>query len=153
MHQLFTAIRINAPRGFVWNVLIDLKRYPEWNPYIPRITGQLAKQQILKVHARPSGTMGRTFYPEVLAVTPPKELRWVGRLPRPGILDGEHIFELESLDKKTVELIHRENFTGWMAPMHKLFRLAATRRGFEEMNAALKQRAEQLYLLSDSNSS
>ena len=26
-------VQINAPAAFVWDVLVDYPKYPEWNPY------------------------------------------------------------------------------------------------------------------------
>ena len=26
-------VEIDAPAAFVWDVLVDYRRYPEWNPY------------------------------------------------------------------------------------------------------------------------
>ena len=145
MHELYTTIGINAPRHVVWGVLTDLPRYGEWNPYIPRISGDLTPGKRLRVHASPSGTIGRTFFPEVLKVDGPNELRWVGRLPLPGLFNGEHIFTLEARGDDAVHFIHREEFSGLITPVHKRFRLTAAKRGFEEMNVALKTRAEAVY--------
>ena len=35
MNHVITSVtvEIDAPAGFVWDVLVDYRRYPEWNPY------------------------------------------------------------------------------------------------------------------------
>lgn len=68
-----------------------------------------------------------------------KELRWLGRLWLPGIFDGEHIFEIEPVDADRVRFVQCEQFNGILVPF---FNLDGTRRGFEAMNRALKERAE-----------
>lgn len=32
-----TVVEIAAPQSFVWEVLVDVARYPEWNPYTVRV--------------------------------------------------------------------------------------------------------------------
>jgi hypothetical protein len=74
----------------------------------------------------------------VLKAEPNRELRWLGRLLVPGLFDGKHIFIIEPLGAERVCFIQREIFTGMLVPL-----LSGTLdRGFEEMNQALKNRAE-----------
>ena len=58
----------------------------------------------------------------------------------PGIFDGEHHFELQPRNGGTL-FVQREAFKGILVPLVGGV-LEKTRRGFEQMNAALKQRAE-----------
>ncbi len=83
-----------------------------------------------------------TFQPKVTKVDPPHEFRWLGHLLVQGLFDGEHVFEIEPLDGDRVRFVQRESFRGFLAPL--LIRMVEddTRRGFEQMNAALKARAE-----------
>jgi hypothetical protein len=75
----------------------------------------------------------------VLNVETNRELRWLGHLLVPGIFDGEHIFTIEPLGENRVRFVQRELFNGIAVPF---FNLSDTRRGFDEMNRALKARAE-----------
>ena len=38
--RIATAIDIDAPADAIWRVLVDFPAYPEWNPFIRRITGE-----------------------------------------------------------------------------------------------------------------
>jgi uncharacterized protein YndB with AHSA1/START domain len=38
-----TEIVINASKEKVWHVLTDFKRYPQWNPFITSVEGELVK--------------------------------------------------------------------------------------------------------------
>lgn len=143
MGELYTAIEIQAPTERVWRLLTDFERYPSWNPFLISVEGTLEPGARLKVTAQPSGSMRRTFFPRVLKVDPDREFRWLGRLLLPGLLDGEHIFTIEPLEAGRVRLVHREEFNGLIVPVHRRLRFGHTRRGFEEMNLALKARAEQ----------
>ena len=83
------------------------------------------------------------FRPKVLKAEPNRELRWLGHLVVPGLFDGEHIFVIEPLGPDRVRFIQREIFTGLLVPLFARGLDADTQRGFEEMNKALKVRAEQ----------
>lgn len=142
MLEIRTEIEIAAAPDKVWNALTDFERMPRWNPYIQKITGELKPGAVLSVRAQPSGSLASTFEPVVIKVDPGREFRWVGRLFRVGILDGEHIFTVEKISENRTRFVHREEFTGLLLPLHRIFRLAAGKRGFEEMNRALKAHIE-----------
>ena len=94
---------------------------------------------------QPSGARSTTFRPTVLKTELNHELRWLGRLRIPGLFDGEHIFTIERLDADRVRFTQREIFTGLLVPLRGQRLDTDTRRGFKEMNQALKKRAEQLH--------
>src|SRR5436853_514311 len=88
------------------------------------------------------------FRPIILDVEPKRELHWIGRLAVPGLFSGEHIFTIEPLGKNHVRFIHREIFTGLFVLIYAGNFDKSIRRGFEEMNQALKAQAEQSLSLS-----
>lgn len=141
-HLISTAIEIETPAERVWQILTDFAAYPAWNPFIRSIEGAVRPGARLKVRIQPSGARAMTFRPSVLAVDVGRELRWRGRLLLPGIFDGEHSFVIQPLTAGTTLLRHSERFTGLLVPLlrHSLDR--DTKRGFDEMNLALKARAE-----------
>lgn len=98
---------------------------------------------------QPSGGRGMTFKPVVLKADPNRELRWLGRLYLPWIFDGEHSLAIEPAGEGTVKFVQSEKFTGLLIPFAGQL-LVDTKRGFEEMNRALKQRAEATPDLSNS---
>ena len=73
---------------------------------------------------------------------PDRELRWLGHFLIPGLFDGEHICTIEPLEAGRVRFVQRENFTGLLVPLFMRRMEKDTKRGFEEMNRALKARAE-----------
>ncbi len=142
MKTLHTAIEIAAAPEDVWAVLADLDHYPDWNPFIRRIAGTLAEGERLAVRLAPPGGGGMTVRPTVLAATPGRELRWLGRLLVRGLFDGEHRFALEPLGAGRVRFVQEERFTGLLVPLFARSLAGPTRAGFEAMNRALKDRAE-----------
>ena len=142
MKQLHTQIEIDAPAKRVWELLTDFASYPQWNPFIRHISGRLAPGERLQARLEPPGGRAMTFKPKVLAAEPNRELRWLGHLLVPGLFDGDHTFAIEALEENRVRFVQREVFKGLLVPLLARSLDNNTRRGFEEMNRALKERAE-----------
>jgi hypothetical protein len=81
------------------------------------------------------------FKPTVLSVRPERELRWLGHLFVPGIVDGEHYFLLEPIGEHRTRLTQGEKFSGLLVVLLGGM-LSSTKEGFEAMNTALKLQAE-----------
>jgi hypothetical protein len=143
MRELSTEIEIDAPPADVWRVLTDSEAYPEWNPFIRKLEGDLRPGERLEVRIEPPGGRGMTFKPKVLAAEPERELRWLGRLLVPGVFDGEHILRIEPIGESRSRFVQAERFRGLLVGMAGAGTLEKTKEGFERMNAALKERVEQ----------
>jgi hypothetical protein len=141
-YQLNAEIEINAAPDRVWTILTDFAVYPEWNPFIKFVHGAPQQGARLEVRIQPSGTKGMTFRPTVLVADTSRELRWLGRLLFPGVFDGEHSFVIKTVAIGKVRFQQSEQFTGILVPIFKSSLDRDTKRGFEEMNLALKARAE-----------
>ena len=141
MNTLRTEIYVDAPPESVWPILTDLDQYPNWNPLIPQAEGDIREGARLTVRIETPGGPAMTVRPTLTRVDPQRELRWLGQLFVPKLFDGEHIFELHPENGGT-RFVQRENFSGLLVPFLWGSMEAATRRGFEAMNEALKQRAE-----------
>jgi hypothetical protein len=148
MPDLHVEIEINASPERVWEVLTDFSSYPQWNPFIREISGKPEDGARLRAVMHPPDARPSTFRPKVISARspnyqPPFQFRWRGSLFIPGIFDGEHYFILEPLGPNKTKFIHGEKFTGllvsylWERLLH-----TKVRRGFGEMNLALKERAE-----------
>jgi len=142
MKELHSEIEIQAPAERVWQVLTDFDAFPEWNPFMRRASGQIKTGAKLDIYLQPSGAGGMQFRPTVLKAEPNSELRWLGHLLVPGLFDGEHILRIEPLGPDRVRFIQHEIFRGLLVPMLARSLDRDTLRGFQEMNLALKARAE-----------
>lgn len=140
--HLTSEIDIEAPAARVWSVLVNFDTYSQWNPFITSIQGIRAVGNRIDVVIRPPDQKPMKFRPVILANEENRELRWLGRLLIPGVFDGEHRFVLEKLDDQTTRFIHSETFSGLLVPLLRKSLEQNTRRGFDAMNEALKQRAE-----------
>lgn len=132
-------IKIDASPETVWNVITDFEAFPQWNPMTPAMKGDVALGAKLK------GTLGLgpltvPFFPRLLTVDAPGELRWKGGVP--GAFIADHRFIIEAAPGGGSILRHHEEFSGAFAvkgPTEK------TANGVHaKFNAACKQRAESL---------
>lgn len=139
---LTSEVTIFAPPARVWAVLSDFSAYPEWNAFIPAASGALEKGARLTVRIAPPGGVPMTITPKVLTVTPGSRLTWRGRLFAPGIFDGEHDFVVAAQDSTVTLFTQSETFKGILVPFLAASLHRNVHAGFEQMNKALKQRAE-----------
>ena len=142
MREIRTEIEINATPDRVWEVLSDLAAYPDWNPFIKEASGKLETGAKLDVYLQPSGGKGMGIKPTVLRADSGQEIRWLGRVFVPGIFDGEHYFIIERQREGGGRFVQGERFRGILVTFFG-GTLKDAERGFQEMNQALKKRAEQ----------
>ncbi len=142
MRSIKTEITINAPKEKVWNLLMDHKNYPTWNPFVKHIEGGVQPGENLSVTVQSEGNKSMDFKPLVLTNNTAKEFRWKGKLFVNGLFDGEHYFQIEEISENQVKFIHGENFTGLLSGVLTPLILDDTKKGFEQMNEALKQLSE-----------
>lgn len=135
---------IHAPLEVVWHILTDFAAYPEWNPHIRRIRGRPAQGARIAIDTRPPGGRVIVMRPVIIAWDPPHELRWRTRFLAGQLFTGEHGFRLEEMGTKRIRFLQDETLRGLLVPLYASLRLAATRRGFEQVNLALRERAESL---------
>ena len=137
-----TTLDINASKDAVWDVLTDFASYKEWNPNM-RIEGAPEVGTKLVVHLLASDGRGMSFKPRVLAATPGKELRWLGKLGLRGIAAGEHFFILTTNDDGTTRLDHGERYSGALVALAR-GSSANSGAAYEAFSQALKRRVERL---------
>ncbi|MCI0418645.1 MAG: SRPBCC domain-containing protein [Acidobacteria bacterium] len=142
MKEIHTAIDIHASAEHVWNLLTDLERFSEWNPFIWRASGTIRSGEGLIIEIRPPNSKAMTLRPTVLKAEPNRELRWLSQFFLPKLLDREHIFTIESQGARRVRFVQREIYTGLLVPLFWGRINNKIRRGFKAMNMVLKWQAE-----------
>jgi len=143
--ELRTFVDIDATPERVWQVLIDLPAYPEWNPFITSAEGEFVEGGRVSVSVPPANAFIQSrLRPTVVEVAPCRRLRlWsrVDRLGIPGLFDVEHTMTITEQDGGARFWV-QDRFGGLLAPVLirslNRHRLAA----FNAMNAALKDRVE-----------
>ncbi len=137
-----SAIEIRAPLDVVWQELTDFASYPTWNPIVRELRGRPRAGGRVMIRSQPLGRLPVVLRPRVLAWEPPHEMRWRSAFVWQRLFSGEHGFRLEPLGDGRVRFVQDETFRGLLVPLYARFRLAAARRGFEQMNRLLQERAE-----------
>ena len=141
MKELRTEIEIQASPEKVWQVLTDLDRYPEWNPFIHHAIGKAEVGGKVDITFK-SGSKEMTLHCTVIKAEPNKELRWRYHVGLPFLFKGEHSFVIEPVGENRVRFIDREVFTGLLVPLQAEDIDTNSRQGFEAMDKALKARTE-----------
>jgi hypothetical protein len=147
--KLVTEIVINKPASVVREHFLDFKSYPDWNPFI--LSMEVLKGDInniatvktqLKTRIQPPGGKAMIFTPFVL-VNNEQEFKWIGKVGGEWLIAGTHYFYFEKVDDNSCKFVQGEFFTGMLAGLFlKVVGQDNTRKGFEEMNLALKKRCE-----------
>jgi hypothetical protein len=142
MKVLQTEIEILALPEKVWQTLIRLDQYPEWNPFIHHAIGtaRVGEKVDITVRSTPKDLL---LHCTVVKVEPGRELRWKYHVIASALFRGEHIFIIETTGGDSVRFVDREIFNGLLVPLQARDIDTNSRRGFEEMDKALKLRAEQ----------
>lgn len=75
----------------------------------------------------------------VFAVEPPRRFQWIGTVGSKWVFEGQHTFDVYSLDDGRSRVVNRERVSGLLTP----FVLSEDpRRDYDRMNRALKQWVE-----------
>ena len=142
MKELRTQIIIDASPEKVWQVLTDLDKYPEWNPFICHAIGKAEIGRTVDIDFQSDST-GMKLHCTVVRFQPNRELSWTYHAMHPILFRGEHIFTIEPLGENRVRFIDREEFNGLLVFTQAKDIDTNTKRGFEAMDKALKACAEQ----------
>lgn len=140
--EIKTEILIKATPAKVWNILTNFKNYPQWNPFIKSITGDVGVGNKITARIEPPEASAMTFKPKVLAFDANREFKWLGHLLVPGLFDGEHKFELIDNQNGTTTFMQSEKFKGILVPLFSKMLDINTVNGFKKMNQKLKELAE-----------
>jgi hypothetical protein len=140
--EVSAEIEINSYPESVWKILTDFATYDQWNPFINKIIGLPAEGSKIDIYIETPSGKNRKYSPRITKVEEGRELRWSGKSSLPGFLNAEHIFIIEELRPERVRFIQREMFNGLLTRIFGKGVDIDIRQGFEDMNDALKKRAE-----------
>lgn len=137
-----TTIEIDAPASRIWEILIDLDRYCEWNPFIVRAKGKIGPGVRFEVSPRVDNGKQITFLPTVTDYQDGREFTWTGEFYHRWFALGDHTFRLTPLAGGRTRLDHDERIYGVGSLVVWLLGKSKIKTGFEAMNVALKRRSE-----------
>jgi hypothetical protein len=143
LHLLYRAeAEIDAPPELIWDVLIDLERYPAWNPYTiaMRSTLQVGDPMIMSVKMSPLLTIEQTEH--IRLIEPGHKICWGIETETPELNSGERCQWLEALPDGRTRYVTEDLIEGSLNPTVTLLFGDAVRDGFLAVAAALKQYVE-----------
>ncbi|HVL95715.1 MAG TPA: SRPBCC domain-containing protein [Solirubrobacteraceae bacterium] len=139
-----TTFPIDASSEVVWGVLVDFKRYPEWNPSLPSIAGDLRVGSTVSMTLAMPGRPSPKVKAELTEVVPRQRLVWHGNVGGDWLFAGDRQFIIDPGDGDTVNFTHVEDVHGLLFPLFRALMGSAIQRHHDALNTALTRRAEEL---------
>lgn len=140
-------VEIEAPAAFVWDVLVDYPRYPEWNPYTVRAETTLEiGSPIALTLPNPDGSEGTFVNTEYIRVVdPPHHLRYDTGEEIPGVFAVRDQY-VTPLGPARCGYHTTDAFSGKYGKPVFEHQGPWVKAGFDAVARALKTRAESLWL-------
>ncbi len=138
-------IDIEAPSEFVFGVLEDFERYPDWNPFTHRVVlhGRALGSRV-ELHVRMKG-FERVMNEELRAYEPPHRMGWGVSALRGVVLEATRYQDVTPLEDARSRYSTYERFDGAIGPLVMALYGKSVEAGFRATAEALKARAESLW--------
>jgi hypothetical protein len=137
-----TTFPVAASAEAVWGILVDFERWSEWNPSVPSISGDARLSgtvaMTLAMPRRPSAKAKAT----IAKFVPQRRLCWHGTVGSERIFAGTREFGIDPRPDGTVNVTHIEDVSGLLCPVFRAVMGSAIQEHHDNLNAALKDRAE-----------
>lgn len=134
--SVHSEITINANSEKVWEVLTDMKTYPEWNPTMQLIEGDVKEGGKVTYQFTQDANTVSNIGAKVLEIIPNQLLNQKGGIP--AVLTFNHKYILEPAGATTVVTIH-EDYKG--IGVH-FWNPEPVEKAYQRLNKALKTRVE-----------
>lgn len=137
-----TTLPISATAESVWAILIDFNSWQEWNPSVPSIRGDAQLGSTVKLTLAMPGRPSAKVKAKLTELVPERRLCWHGNVGGDWLFAGTREFELDPQPDGTVLFTHVEDVTGLLFPVFRAVMGPAIQQHHENLNDALKRRAE-----------
>jgi hypothetical protein len=142
MAEFRTTFPVAASAETVWGILLDFERWSEWNPSVPSISGDARLSGTvaltLAMPRRPSAKVKAT----ITKLVPERRFCWHGTVGSERIFAGTREFVIDPRPDGTVLVTHVEDISGLLFPVFRAVMGSAIQEHHDNLNAALKDRAE-----------
>ncbi len=134
-------IEIDAPVERVWQILKDVDRYGDWNPFSPRVETTLQIGDPIHLHVR---LVGKRLMHRVEYITrnDPYTLGWEMKMGARFLLHAERVQTLTAIHENRTHYRTEDCFTGWLRPLVLALFGRGMERGFSDCALGLKKAAE-----------
>ena len=142
-------IEIDATPEVVFDLLTDLAKYPEWNPFTEAVETELEIGEPVTLYVKMPGRPRVVQREWVNRVEAPERIcwgiRWALRDAGTGALTTNRHQLLESLGEARTRYTTWDEFSGWLVPLVFAIYGGPMRKAFAQMAEALRVRCESLY--------
>lgn len=142
-------VEILAPIDIVWAILIDLEKYPEWNPFTYRVDTTLNIGDPVELYVRMPKRGDRVQREVVREVNKPYTLAWGMNMGFDFLLKARRDQQLEIIDECRCSYQTWDAFSGLITPLVLALFADDMQNGFDGVATALKERAELMWLERD----
>ena len=134
-------VEIDAPIELVWDVLTDVAKYGEWNPFTQCEGADLRVGAPIHLDVT-LGLYRRKQTEWISAVEPPNLLSWSMQIGAPFLLDSLREQRLTALGETRCTYCSTDALNGLLTSLVVLSFASIVRRGFNDVGVALKRRSE-----------
>jgi hypothetical protein len=140
--KLHESVEIDATPESVWQVIADLSRYGEWNPFVVAAESTLKPGEPIRMRVRIFQRFTQPQTETILENQPGRRLCYGLDGGSSGAIRSHRCHEIERLADGRSLYASRFELTGWLAPAVEGLLGRRLARGFAANTASLKQRAE-----------
>ena len=144
MFRIDHSTQVRAPAAVVWEVVTDLARYGEWNPFVVECRSNLVVGAPIDMRVRLVGSFAQPQREEILAHEAGRRLCYGLRRSVLGALASERCHVVESLGPALAHYESRFALRGALSPVVRALLGRSLARGFTAMTDALVRRAEEI---------
>ncbi|MGE5564654.1 MAG: SRPBCC family protein [Parcubacteria group bacterium] len=134
-------IGIQAPADVIWESLVDIAGWENWNPLYPRAEGTIRIGNVLNLTVNIPDQKPREIHPRILDWAPADHIHWTLSMMG-GLVKTIRYLEIEVLSETGCIFSNGEIFDGLLGPSIARRYRRQLRAAFASMGEALQARAE-----------
>lgn len=138
-------LEIEAPAAVAWQVLTDLSRYGEWNPFVPECRSSLRPGEPIEMRVKLGKRMSRQVERMISFDGDGRALSYCMRPLPLRALSSRRTQRIDPVDETRCAYHTRFELHGWLAPLVQRLLSRDLDVGFSGMTQGLKRRSEQVW--------
>lgn len=144
MKEISSVIEIDASAEEVWGILTDFNQFSQWNPLIRNfIVSSLKEGEKLEISLKyPGASKSTKLFTKINHFKPNSEFGWTEKILVGGLVESTRKIRVVPLKENTCRVYQGETMKGVFSSMVSNDALAQRKKAFDNMNRALKKRAE-----------
>ncbi|MCG7844340.1 MAG: SRPBCC domain-containing protein [Methanomassiliicoccales archaeon] len=139
MKEIKGSVMINVPAEKVWATITDFSSYPEWNPFVTRMEGELRLGSAFDVVVTLPERDDIKYRSTLVKMEKDKELQFKGKIR--SLLSEEHSKFIEQIEESKCMFSQSIAFKGFLTLFAGKI-IKDSQVGLNKMNEELKKRCE-----------